>query len=80
MPIRELIQCLDPAPPEKVLLAASDFNYRDYLTVVLIVRAKDLFPDNWIYIHDAEVRVGRVQNYKNWSPYMVPDPDTTGSD
>lgn len=78
MPIRELIQCLDPAPPDNVLKAADDFNYRDFLTVVLIVRGRDLFPDNWIYVHDPNVKVGRVQNYKNWSPEMVPDPETTG--
>jgi protoporphyrinogen oxidase len=77
MPIRELIQALDPAPPEKVLRATEDFNYRDFLTVVLIVQGRDLFPDNWIYVHDPNVKVGRIQNYKNWSPEMVPDQETT---
>jgi len=77
MPIRELIECLDPAPPEYVKNAASDFKYRDFLTVALIVRGKDLFPDNWIYVHEPNVKVGRIQNYSNWSPEMVPDPETS---
>ena len=75
MPIRELILALEPAPPEEVRGAAGDFNYRDFLTVVLIIRARELFPDNWIYVHDPDVKVGRIQNYKNWSPWMVPDPE-----
>jgi protoporphyrinogen oxidase len=77
MPIRELIGRLDPEPPAYVRQALNDFNYRDFLTVALMVRGKDLFPDNWIYVHDPNVRVGRVQNYNNWSPEMVPDPETT---
>jgi len=77
MPIRQLIQALDPAPPPSVQNAATDFSYRDFLTVALIVRGKDLFPDNWIYIHDPSVRVGRIQNYNNWSPEMSPDDSTT---
>lgn len=74
MPIRELIQSLDPAPPDKVRRAAEDFKYRDFVTVALMVRGKDLFPDNWIYVHDPNVAVGRIQNYSNWSPEMVPEP------
>jgi len=45
--------------------------------VVLIVKQPNLFPDNWIYIHEPNVRVGRIQNFKNWSPEMVPDPQMT---
>ncbi len=77
MPIRELIEVMDPAPPEPVRRAALDFHYRDFLTVALIVRNKTMFPDNWIYIHDPTVKVGRIQNFKNWSPEMVPDPENT---
>lgn len=77
MPIRELIERLDPAPPESLRAAAGDFHYRDFLTVALMVRGKNLFPDNWIYVHDPNVKVGRIQNYNNWSPEMVPDPETT---
>ena len=74
LPIRELIQKLDPAPPRALAKAAADFNYRDFLTVALIVRRPDLFPDNWIYIHEPGVKVGRIQNFGNWSPEMIPEP------
>ncbi len=77
IPIRELIAAFDPAPPASVIAAAQALRYRDYLTVALILRRQDVFPDNWIYIHDPSVQMGRIQNYKNWSPAMVPDPTTT---
>lgn len=77
MPLAELILKLDPPPPPEILAAARGLTYRDFLTVVLIARQPDLFPDNWIYIHSPEVHVGRVQNFKNWSPEMVPDPATS---
>lgn len=77
MPIRELIQKFDPPAPEHVLKAAEALNYRDFLTVALVINKRELFPDNWIYIHDSDVKVGRIQNFKNWSPSMVPDPNKT---
>ena len=77
MPIMELIQNFEPAVPDQVRKAAMDLNYRDFLTVVLIINKPDVFPDNWIYIHDPDVKVGRIQNFKNWSPYMVPDHNKT---
>lgn len=77
MPVGELIHALDPAPPDDVLRAANRLRYRDYLTVVLIVNRESVFPDNWLYIHSPEVTVGRIQNFKNWSPGMVPDPSRT---
>jgi len=77
MPIKELIQKFRPAVPEEVLKAANDLNYRDFITVALIVNKRDVFPDNWIYIHDHDVKLGRIQNFKNWSPYMVPDQNKT---
>lgn len=77
MPIRELIQKLDPPAPDHVLKAAEALNYRDFLTVALVINKQELFPDNWIYIHDSDVKVGRIQNFKNWSPSMVPDPNKT---
>jgi protoporphyrinogen oxidase len=77
MAIRDLLHALDPAPPAPVLRAADDLHYRDFILVVLIVRARALFPDNWIYVHDPSVHVGRIQNYKNWSPDMVPDASMT---
>jgi len=54
-----------------------NLNYRDFVTVALIINKKDIFNDNWIYIHDPKVKVGRIQNFKNWSPYMVPDTEKT---
>lgn len=77
MPLRELIHALDPPPPAEVLEAADRLRYRDYLTVALIVKRESVFADNWIYIHSPEVKVGRIQNYKNWSPEMVPDRSRT---
>jgi protoporphyrinogen oxidase len=74
LPLRELIHSLDPPPPIEVVEAANHLRYRDYLTVVLIVKRETVFPDNWVYIHSPEVKMGRIQNYKNWSPEMVPDP------
>lgn len=73
MPLREFILKLDPPPPAEIVAAAEQLRYRDFLTVCLIVNQPDLFPDNWIYVHDPAVRVGRIQNFKNWSPAMVPD-------
>ena len=56
-------------------MQASELKYRDFLTVALMVEGEDLFPDNWIYIHDSKVKVGRVQNFRSWSPEMIPDAD-----
>jgi protoporphyrinogen oxidase len=75
MPIRELVAQIEPQLPEAALQAACSLRYRDFLTVGLIVHERGRFTDNWIYIHDPSVQVGRVQNYKSWSPEMVPDPD-----
>ena len=77
MPVSEFIQKLDPPPPPDVLEAAGKLTYRDFLTVCLFVNKPHLFPDNWIYVHDPAVKVGRIQNFKNWSPDMVPDPAKT---
>jgi hypothetical protein len=73
MPITDLVKRLDPPPEPEVLHAAEHLSYRDFLTVCLIVNRPHLFPDNWIYVHDPEVTVARIQNFKNWSPHMVPD-------
>jgi len=70
-PMRELAGRIHPLPA--TLPNALDLNYRDFLTVALMIRSDDLFPDNWIYIHDPRVKVGRVQNFRSWSPEMVPD-------
>lgn len=77
MPIRELVHALDPPPPKAVLRAANSLRYRDFLIISLIINRRHVTPDNWIYVHDPDVRVGRIQNFKNWSPAMVPDPNKT---
>ncbi len=74
LPIRELIRAMEPPAPIEVIQAAESLRYRDFLTVVLILDRADTFPDNWIYIHEPDVRIGRIQNFKNWSPDLVPDP------
>jgi hypothetical protein len=77
MPMRTLVNIMDPPPPGRVVDAANRLQYRDFLTVVLIVDKESIFPDNWIYVHAPNVRVARIQNFKNWSPEMVPDPAKT---
>ncbi len=77
MPLLHLVHALSPLAPERVIAAAGSLKYRDFVTVALIVDAATLFQDNWIYVHDDSVRVGRIQNYKNWSPDMVPDQSKT---
>lgn len=64
---------LVPRPPAEVVRAAEWLTYRDFLIVCLVVHRPDLFADNWIYVHDPDIRVARIQNFKNWSPDMVPD-------
>lgn len=73
VPLRELVLALDPPAPTAVQRAAGALGYRDFLTVALVIDQAEVFPDNWIYIHDPSVKMGRIQNFKNWSPEMVPD-------
>jgi protoporphyrinogen oxidase len=77
MPIRDLVHALDPAPPEEIINAANRLRYRDFLIISLVVNRKEVAPDNWIYVHEPDVKVGRIQNFKNWSPAMVPDQSKT---
>jgi protoporphyrinogen oxidase len=72
--ITDLAAALSPAPPPDVAAAAAALRYRDFITVALIVQDRGRFDDNWIYIHDPTVKVGRIQNFKSWSPHLVPDP------
>ena len=69
-PIRELVDAIRPTPIS--IFNARALKYRDFLTVALIAKVREDFPDNWIYIHDPSVKVGRVQNFRSWSPEMVP--------
>jgi protoporphyrinogen oxidase len=74
-PIRELIRAIEPKPSDQARKAAEGLHYRDFLTVTLVLKGEELFDDNWIYIHDPGVKVGRIQNFRSWSPEMVPHPD-----
>ncbi|MGB3807540.1 MAG: NAD(P)/FAD-dependent oxidoreductase [Erythrobacter sp.] len=76
MAIADLIAAFDPPPPQHVREAADKLRYRDFLIVTLILDRADPFPDNWIYVHSPDVKVGRIQNFRAWSPDMLPDPDT----
>jgi protoporphyrinogen oxidase len=76
-PVRELCKMLKPSISESAAHAAEKLKYRDFITVVLILKDRNAFADNWIYVHDPSVMVGRVQNFKSWSPEMVPDPEMT---
>jgi protoporphyrinogen oxidase len=73
MPISALVRAMDPPAPPRVLEAADDLRYRDFLTVALVVPLEAGFPDNWIYIHSPGVKVGRIQNFGSWSPFLVKD-------
>jgi len=86
MPVKELIRGMSPEPPANVREVADGLIYRDFLTVGLLVKrlkvkeegqmGRTLIRDNWIYIQEPDVQVGRLQIFNNWSPYMVADPDT----
>lgn len=73
MPLRELILSLCPKAAPALRTAAEKLRYRDFLTVALIVKDRHAFDDNWLYIHDPSVKVGRIQNFKSWSPDLIPD-------
>lgn len=77
MPLQECALAFNPPLPEQAIAAAKRLQYRDFLTVALIVKKTDLFPDNWIYVHDPSVKLGRMQNFNNWSPHLIADPSTT---
>jgi protoporphyrinogen oxidase len=77
LPVRELVNSFDPSLPPEVRHAANNLKYRDYYTVVLTVNKPNVFPDNWIYLHDKGINACRIQNYKNWSPAMVSNPNQT---
>ncbi len=74
LPLRDTVKLASPDAPAAVQGAGGSLRYRDFLTISLVVDGEDLFPDNWIYIHEPGVEVGRIQNFRSWSPWMVPDP------
>ena len=71
MPITTLIKRLSPSAPEEVIQASNNLTYRSFISISVILKAPNPFPDTWIYIHSPEVKMGRIQNFKNWSPHMV---------
>ncbi len=71
MPMGALLRAMDPPIPDEVKDAADGLTYRDFMTVALVVPQEYSFPDTWIYIHDPGVKVGRVQNFGSWSPYLI---------
>jgi protoporphyrinogen oxidase len=73
LPLRNMVGIANPPPRPEVVAAAKGLRYRDFLTVAVVLNGDDIFPDNWIYIHDPSVNVGRIQNFRSWSPWMVPD-------
>jgi len=77
MPLQETVLAFDPPLPAEAVDAARALRYRDFLTIALVVEGENPFPDNWIYIHEPEVKMGRIQNFKNWSEAMVGRPGTT---
>lgn len=77
IPVTELVEILEPEAGEEVIEAARSLKYRSIVTIDIIVNREELFADNWIYIHSPEVKLGRIQNFKNWSREMVPHPDKT---
>jgi len=74
IPLRTTVGVAEPAPPRAVSDAAAGLRYRDFVTVALQVDGEPPFPDNWVYVHDPRARVGRIQNFRAWSPWMTPDP------
>ncbi len=74
IPLRTTVGVAEPSPPGEVAVAATGLRYRDFLTVALPVDGEPPFPDNWVYVHDPRARVGRIQNFRAWSPWMTPDP------
>jgi protoporphyrinogen oxidase len=74
LPLPTVVGLAAPGPPAEVVEAAAGLRYRDFLCVALVLEGEELFPDNWIYVHDPGVHVARVQNFAAWSPWMVPEP------
>jgi protoporphyrinogen oxidase len=73
LPLATIARTASPSVPASVAAAAAGLRYRDFLTVALILDGPDPFPDTWIYVHEPGVRVARIQNFRAWSPAMVPD-------
>ncbi len=79
LPLRTTVGIASPEAPGEVRDAARGLRYREFLTVLLVIDVEEIFDDNWIYIHQPGVRVLRIQNFKSWSPSMVPEGETAVS-
>jgi protoporphyrinogen oxidase len=77
MPLKETVLAFEPPLSPAAIAAAKKLRYRDFLTIALVVDGENPFPDNWIYIHEPGVKLGRIQNFKNWSEAMIGRPGTT---
>lgn len=77
MPLKSLVSAMQPVAPKHVSSAAEKLSYRDFILVALILDRDNVFPDNWIYVHTPGVKVGRIQNFNNWSRDLVPRPGVT---
>ncbi len=73
MPLKELVLSLEPKPSKEIIDAANFLDFRDFITVALMIDQKDMPPDTWVYTHDEGMKPIRIQIFKNWSPFMVPD-------
>lgn len=73
IPINHLLQQINSPPPAPVTTAAKSLKFRNTILVYLIVESSQLFPDNWLYINEPSVQLGRVTNFRNWSPDMLPN-------
>lgn len=77
MPLRDCIVNMEPLLETKAVEAAKRLTYRDFILVALVINRANLFPDNWIYVHDPSVKVGRIENYNNWTREMATQPNAT---
>jgi len=77
IPLNTLIRLMGDSVPNEVKEAAKGLKFRSFLTVNVVINEKEVFPDNWIYVHSPEVQLGRIQNFKNWSQYMCKDSNYT---
>jgi protoporphyrinogen oxidase len=77
MPLPQMINSLTPSAPKDILIAANKLSFRSFIEINIVIDQENIFPDQWIYIHSPHVKLGRIQNYKNWSKKMVPDSKRT---
>jgi len=77
LPLQETVHAFDPPLSQDVLHAGDSLRYRAFLTVTLMIEKTGMFPDQWIYVHSPEVRLGRIQNFNNWSRFLVPTEGVT---